>query len=216
MAVRSAPGRGRAEAGLIRGPPRKARDCTAAGRNSVVVILPGLVALTSMASRYLSPVSSVANPKCAQVCGALGCELRVQKRHYKDRVASVLIDSEVRTSAPKMLTNFGNTSAANPKLAQVCGALGCELRVQKRHYKDRVASVLIDSEVSTSVPKMLTNFGIGTLVPRNRSSHKFAERSDANFGFRSGTTRIELLVSLSIPKFVRARRKCLRTSESGH
>src|ERR1700736_4436452 len=107
-----------------------------------------------------------------------------------------------------------HASAANPKFAQVCGALGCELRVQKRHYKDRVASGLIDSEVRTSAPKMLTNFGIGTLVPRNRSSHKFAERSDANFGFRSGTTRIELLVSLSIPKFVRARRKCLRTSET--
>jgi len=56
-----------------------------------------------------------------------------------------------------------HASAANPKFAQVCGALGCELRVQKRHYKDRVASVLIDSEVRTSVPKVLTNFGIGTL-----------------------------------------------------
>src|ERR1700737_844043 len=57
-------------------------------------------------------------------------------------------------------------SAANPKFVQVCGAFGCELRVQKRHYKDRVASVRIDSEVRTSAPKMLTNFGIGTLVPR--------------------------------------------------
>src|SRR6266487_5784046 len=56
-----------------------------------------------------------------------------------------------------------HASAANPKFAQVCGVLGCELRVQKRHYKDRVASVLIDSEVRTSAPQMLTNFGIGTL-----------------------------------------------------
>src|SRR5260370_10202226 len=55
-------------------------------------------------------------------------------------------------------------SAGNPKFGQVCGALGCELRVQKRHYKDRFASVLIDSEVRTSVPQMLTNFGIGTLA----------------------------------------------------
>src|SRR6266581_8501068 len=55
-----------------------------------------------------------------------------------------------------------HASAANPKFAQVCGALGCELRVQKRHYKDRVAGVLIDSEVRTSAPQMLTNFGIGT------------------------------------------------------
>ena len=54
---------------------------------------------------------------------------------------------------------------------------------------------------------MVTNVGIGTLVPRTRSSHKFAGRSDANFGFKSGTTRIDLLVSLSIPKFVRAQCK---------
>ncbi len=45
---------------------------------------------------------------------------------------------------------------------------------------------------------------------------KFAEPVDANFGFKSGTTRIDSLVSLSILKFVRARRKCRRTSESGH
>src|SRR5262249_47668617 len=44
---------------------------------------------------------SAANPKFAQFCGELGCELRVQKRHYRDGVASVLIDSEVRTSAPQ-------------------------------------------------------------------------------------------------------------------
>jgi hypothetical protein len=44
-------------------------------------------------------------------------------------------------------------------------------------------------------------------VPRTRSLHNFAEPTDANFGFKSGTTRIDLLVSLSIPKFVRARCK---------
>src|SRR5438067_1657277 len=55
------------------------------------------------------------------------------------------------------------TSAANPKFAQLCETLRCELRVQKRHYKNRVASVLIDSEVRMSAPQMLTNFGIGTL-----------------------------------------------------
>src|SRR5215469_18355861 len=43
------------------------------------------------------------------------------------------------------------------------------------------------------------------LVPRTRNSHKLAEGPDANFGFKSGTTGLELLVSLSIPKFVRAR-----------
>jgi hypothetical protein len=40
------------------------------------------------------------------------------------------------------------------------------------------------------------------LVPRTRSSHEFAEHADADFGFKSGTKRIDLLVSLSIPKFV--------------
>jgi len=40
------------------------------------------------------------------------------------------------------------------------------------------------------------------VVPRTRSLHDLAERSDANFGFKSGTTGIVLLVSLSIPKFV--------------
>jgi hypothetical protein len=54
--------------------------------------------------------------------------------------------------------------------ASACGTLGCELRLQKRHYKDRVDSVLIDSEVRTSVPQMLTNFRIGTLAERNISS----------------------------------------------
>jgi hypothetical protein len=46
------------------------------------------------------------------------------------------------------------------------------------------------------------------IVPRTRSSHGFTENAHANFGFKSGTTRIDLLVSLSIPKFVQARRKC--------
>jgi hypothetical protein len=39
-------------------------------------------------------------------------------------------------------------------------------------------------------------FGIGTLVPRTRSSHNPAARVAANFGFKSGTRNIELLVSL--------------------
>jgi hypothetical protein len=47
-------------------------------------------------------------------------------------------------------------------------------------------------------------------VPRTRSSHEFTEPAYANFGFKSSTTRIDLLdllVSLSIPKFERAGRK---------
>src|SRR5262249_16513104 len=114
------------------------------------------------------------------------------------------------------VTNPDQTSAANPKFARICRTRGCELRVQKRHDKHTFASVLIDSEVRTRAPQTLTNFGIGTLVPRTRSSHRFAEPADANFGFKSGTTSIHLLVSLSIPKFARARPKHLRTSESGH
>src|ERR1700752_1886839 len=50
--------------------------------------------------------------------------------------------------------------------------------------------------------------------PEVRTSLRHAP--DANFGFKSGTPRIGLLVALSIPKFVRARRKSLRTSGSGH
>src|SRR6516165_12117661 len=40
----------------------------------------------------------------------------------------------------------------NQKFAQVCGALRCELRVEKRHYRGRLASVLIDSEGSYEHP----------------------------------------------------------------
>src|SRR6266568_7881883 len=61
------------------------------------------------------------------------------------------------------------------KFAQVCGALGCELRIQKRHYNDRVAGVLIDSEVRTSAPQMLTNFGIGTLAVNRTLSGRLAK-----------------------------------------
>jgi hypothetical protein len=61
--------------------------------------------------------------------------------------------------------------------------------------------------------KLWPNFA---LVPRTRSSHNFAESWDAKFRFKNSTIAMELLVSLAIPKFVRARRKCLRTLESGH
>jgi len=39
------------------------------------------------------------------------------------------------------------------------------------------------------------------LVPRTRISHDFSTGTVANFGFKSGTRFIELLVSFSIPKF---------------
>ena len=49
------------------------------------------------------------------------------------------------------------------------------------------------------------------LVPRTRSSHKFAGHSDANFGLKSDTTGIALLVSLSISE-VRTRAPQLLTT----
>src|SRR5690242_15016760 len=64
-----------------------------------------------------------------------------------------------------------NSSAAKPKFAQFCGELRCEVRVQKRQYKGRVSSVLIDSEVRTRTPQTLTNFGIGTLAMDFRNRH---------------------------------------------
>ncbi len=42
---------------------------------------------------------------------------------------------------------------------------------------------------------------IAALVPRTRSSHHSAASTVANFGFKSGTRIIKLLVSVSIPKF---------------
>src|SRR5262244_2577060 len=39
------------------------------------------------------------------------------------------------------------------------------------------------------------------VVPRTRSPHDFSTGTVANFGFKSGTRIIDLLVSSSIPKF---------------
>jgi hypothetical protein len=74
------------------------------------------------------------------------------------------------------------------------------------HWQNSIAAVSIrgDGIRSRRLTPAKYPAAIVGLVPRTRSSHKFAGRSDANFGFKSGTTRIELLVSLSIPKFVRA------------
>jgi hypothetical protein len=62
----------------------------------------------------------------------------------------------------------------------------------------------------------VANFGfksgtqiIDLLVPRTRSSHDFAAGAFANFGFKSGTRIIELLVSFSIPKFAQRSRRTL-------
>jgi hypothetical protein len=48
-----------------------------------------------------------------------------------------------------------------------------------------------------------------SLVPRTRSSHDFTAGTVANFGFKSGTGIIELLVSFSIPKFAQTPRRIL-------
>ena len=45
------------------------------------------------------------------------------------------------------------------------------------------------------------------LVPRTRSSHDIAAGTFANFGFKSGTRIIDLLVSFSIPTFVQSLRR---------
>ena len=47
------------------------------------------------------------------------------------------------------------------------------------------------------------------LVPRTRSSHHIAASTVANFGFKSGTRIIDLLVSFSIPKFAQWARQML-------
>src|ERR1051326_2944573 len=47
------------------------------------------------------------------------------------------------------------------------------------------------------------------LVPRTRSSHHIAAGTGANFGFKSGTRIIALLVSFSIPKFAQKSRQML-------
>ena len=47
------------------------------------------------------------------------------------------------------------------------------------------------------------------LVPRTRSSHDLAAGTVANFGFKSGTRIIDLLVSFSIPKFAQRSRRML-------
>jgi hypothetical protein len=54
------------------------------------------------------------------------------------------------------------------------------------------------------------------LVPRTRSSHNIAANAVANFGFKSGTRIIDLLVSFDSEVRTRVCRKVQRTSESGH
>jgi molybdate transport system substrate-binding protein len=54
-----------------------------------------------------------------------------------------------------------------------------------------------------------------SLVPRTRSSHDFAAGTVANFGFKSGTRIIKLLVSFSIAKFARSQLRMLANFEIG-
>src|SRR5262249_50156746 len=51
--------------------------------------------------------------------------------------------------------------------------------------------------------------GVIRLVPRTRSSHHIAAGTVANFGSKSGTRIINLLVSFSIPKFAQKPRQML-------
>ena len=73
---------------------------------------------------------------------------------------------------------------------------------QKSLPRQATANVLAANVLAANEGEMAAE-----LTPRRRSSRNFAEPSHANLGFKSGTTRINLRVPLSIPKFVRARRK---------
>ena len=113
----------------------------------------------------------------------------------------------VIVAGPDAMTN-GDTPALPMGEARVCNspvALSAEPKPKNRTSINIFANFafdLIPKFACEGAGRIAAKRRIDTLVPRTRSSHKFAERSDANFGFRSGTTRIELLVSLSIPKFV--------------
>lgn len=65
-------------------------------------------------------------------------------------------------------------------------------------------------------PNMRSRFVCFALVPRTRSSHDFSASTVANFGFKSGTRIIQLLVSFRFRSSLRGRCENLRTSESGH
>ncbi len=56
---------------------------------------------------------------------------------------------------------------------------------------------------------MLARLVRTSLVPRTRSSHHIAADTVANFGFKSGTRFMQLLVSFSIPKFAQKSRRML-------
>jgi hypothetical protein len=69
----------------------------------------------------------------------------------------------------------------------------------RRHYKDRVASVLIDSEVRPSAPQMLRNFGIGILGSRReRNCGLFCRTSPMRLQFACSITPPCLILGESL------------------
>ena len=93
------------------------------------------------------------------------------------------------------MTN-GDTPAPPMGEARVCNSpvvLSAEPKPKNRTSINIFANFafdLIPKFACDRAGRIVAKRRIDTLVPRTRSSHKFAERSDANFGFRSGTTRI--------------------------
>src|SRR5215471_5584080 len=82
-------------------------------------------------------------------------------------------------------------------------------RIQDRVALNLSCAVGPDLESKLRIrPPSKTNFS-SLLVPRTRSSHIFSAGTVANFGFKSGTRFIELLVSSSIPKFAQRARRML-------
>src|SRR5213078_2653073 len=61
-----------------------------------------------------------------------------------------------------------------------------------RYFSPRIARTACAMKVASLIRRSPLSGDEAALVPRTRSSHKFAECSDANFGFTSGTTRIEV------------------------
>src|SRR5438046_5199384 len=77
-----------------------------------------------------------------------------------------------------------------------CRKLDSELRVQRG---TRIIELLVSLGFRSShesIPRGCTNFGIGTLVPRTRSSHTPCRKLDSELRVQRGTRIIELLVSL--------------------
>ncbi len=89
-----------------------------------------------------------------------------------------------------------NPAAAGPRARQRLSVNRVSIAAWPRAAAIRVIGLIVlpIAAILAAVP----------LVPRTRSSHDFSASTVANFGFKSGTKIITLLVSLSIPKFAQS------------